>query len=82
MFPFIVLGYFIAGVTNTSSAIQAPVRNTYPICGTYPNRSPAGGRMLVRCADNTPPARYVTIQQPADGPGYPSYCEVEVYYVF
>ena len=73
------MDYFIVGVTNTSSATQAPVRWAYPLCGQYPSAAPGGARMIVNCTASTPPARYVIIQQPATGPGIMNFCELEVY---
>ena len=74
-----VLDYFIVGVTNMSSAVQAPVRGTYPLCGTYPNTATAGVRMIQYCSATTPPGKHVIIQQPANGPGSMSICELEIY---
>ena len=73
------MDYFIVGVTNTSSATQAPVRGAYPLCGQYPCVAPLGARMTVACASSTPPARYVIIQQPSNGVGVMNFCELEVY---
>ena len=73
------MDYFIVGVTNTSSAIQAPVRGVYPLCGQYPYTATAGGRMTVNCTANVPPAQYVIIQQPENGGGGMNFCELEVY---
>ena len=72
------IDYFIVGVTNTSSAIQPPIRGSYPYCGQYPSTA-VGGPLPVYCNVNTPPSRYVIIQQPANGPGYLNICELEMY---
>ena len=73
------LDYFLVGVTNTSSAVRAPARGQYPLCGQYPTIAPYTGRMVQYCKASTPPGKYVIIQQPANGQGYLSICEVEVY---
>ena len=73
------MDYFIVGVTNTSSATQAPTRGAYPLCGQYPYTAAGGARMTVNCAASTPPARYVIIQQPANGELALNFCELEVY---
>ena len=82
IFPKIVsvnrLDYFFVGVTNTSSAIQAPIRGSYPLCGQYPTTA-VGGPLPVYCNVSTSPSRYVIIQQPANGQGGLNICELEVF---
>jgi len=72
------LDYFIVGVTNTSPATQPPIRGSYPLCGQYPTTA-VGGPLPVYCNVNTPPSRYVIIQQPMNGAGLLNICELEVY---
>ena len=80
----IVLGfredYFIVGVTNTSWSLSQPTRGQYPLCGQYCSTARWGGTLVVYCRRNTI-ARYVIIQQPADGSGYLNFCELEVFSV-
>ena len=73
------MDYFIVGVTNTSWATNEPVRGAYPLCRQYPCVASLGARMTVACAASTPPARYVIMQQPANGVGKMTFCELEVY---
>ena len=73
------LDYFIVGVTNTSSAVSAPVRGSYPLCGQYPSTASTGERMIQYCSAATPPGEYVIIQQPVTGVGSMTICELEVY---
>ena len=70
---------FIVGVTNSAPNIVAPVRGTYPICGTYPSTPSASERCLVNCSTSgIPPARYLIIQLPVTG-NYANMAEVEVF---
>ena len=73
------LDYFIVGVTNVSSAVSAPVRGAYPLCGQYPSSTANATRLEIICIQATPPGRFVIIQQPATGAGQLTVCELEVY---
>ena len=73
------LDYFIVGVTNVPPNITTPVRGSYPVCGQYPYPASDRARMVQCCGANTPPGRYVIIQQPVNGSDFLTICELEVY---
>lgn len=75
-FKGIRLDYFIVGVTNSSAA---PVRGCYALCGQYPSKVVNGGRHSLQCNPSIASGRYVIVQQPVNGDGYLTLCEVEVY---
>ena len=77
--PEFRIDYFIVGITNDSPLVTAPVRGGYPLCGQYPDPAPRGAWMTVNCMDAAPSGRFVIVQQPADGIGYLTICEFEVY---
>ncbi|ESO04253.1 hypothetical protein HELRODRAFT_172609 [Helobdella robusta] len=52
---------------------------TYPLCGQYKYKAVASARLTLKCNANLAPYRYVIAQQPADGYGWFSSCEMEVY---
>ena len=70
--------YFMVGLTNTSSSIQAPVRGAYPLCGKY-NKPAFGGPMTVYCGSNMTPFRYVIVQLPTSSIGGMIICELEIF---
>lgn len=70
------LDYFIVGVTNSSSP---PQRGCYALCGQYPRPAVTGAAHNVDCSPSVGSGRYVVIQQPIDGAGSLTLCEVEVY---
>jgi hypothetical protein len=69
---------FIVGLTNNPPDTMPPISNGYIKCGQWPGAAPAGQTLFVKCADNLPPARYVTIigQVPNQ---ILQICELEVY---
>ena len=70
---------FIVGVTNSTPDAVAPVRGSYPICGTYPRTPSASELCMVNCTTpGLPLARYLLIQLPLTG-NYANMAEVEVY---
>lgn len=70
------LDYFIVGVSNISSA---PTRGCYPLCGQYPSPAVSRAKHYLQCNPSIASGRYVIVQQPADGIGYFTTCETEVY---
>ena len=56
-----------------------PIRNTYPLCGQYPNAASLTEKMYLNCSSTTLPGRFVIIQQPLNGTGLITICELEVY---
>ena len=74
------LDYFIVGVTNSfNPTTNPPIRGNYSLCGQYPTTAALGAKLTQTCNPNTPPGQFVIIQQPSDGPGLLTVCELEVY---
>jgi len=71
------LDYFIVGVSNDTKT--PPVRGKYLLCGQYPLPAINGEKHYLACQENTPSAQYVIIQQPSNGTGKLTMCEVEIY---
>ena len=71
------LDRFIVGLTNEFS--PSNFSNQYSLCAQYPGRAGDGARLTVTCNPSAPTARYVIIQQPEDGMGCLTVCEMEVY---
>ncbi|ESO07863.1 hypothetical protein HELRODRAFT_184100 [Helobdella robusta] len=72
------LDYFLIGLTFSSPGSNI-IRGTYPLCGQYKYKAAASARLTLKCNANLAPYRYVIAQQPADGYGWFSSCEMEVY---
>ena len=70
------LHYFLVGVTNSAAD---PVRGTYPLCGRFPSTVAPGATVTLNCDPDISAGQYVIIQQPSDGQGWLTLCEVEVY---
>ncbi|ESN94786.1 hypothetical protein HELRODRAFT_180128 [Helobdella robusta] len=71
------LDYFIIGLTSVNySAIP---RGIYPLCGQYKYKAVVRSKLKLKCNANLPSYRYVISQQPADGVGWLTICELEVY---
>ncbi|ESN95728.1 hypothetical protein HELRODRAFT_179201 [Helobdella robusta] len=72
------LDYFLIGLTSSSPGSNI-IRGTYPLCGQYKYKAVASARLTLKCNAKLAPYRYVIAQQPADGYGWFSSCEMEVY---
>jgi hypothetical protein len=57
---------------------MSPTIYGYVKCGQWPGAAPAGQMMFVKCADNLPPARYVTVLGQITNELL-QICELEVY---
>ena len=55
---------------------MAPSDFDIAVCGQWPGTAPSGAALLVRCADDMQPARYVIIFGIAD---VMNICQLEVY---
>ncbi|ESN95941.1 hypothetical protein HELRODRAFT_178859 [Helobdella robusta] len=72
------LHYFLIGLTDASPG-SSVVRGSYHLCGQYKDDITDAGRNSVKCSANLLSYRYVIIQQPVDGVGFLTVCELEVY---
>jgi len=74
---------FIVGLTNSDSALHAPVLWNYTLCGQYPGAVPAGATVSVQCTnvyERRLRFRYVIVQLPVINASM-NFCEVEVFTV-
>ena len=70
--------YLYIGISNSpniSGQVDYPV---YPVCRQSPDNYPYGN-MSISCRPNTPPGRYVVVQQPTTQFGYLTICEIQVH---
>ncbi|ESO00629.1 hypothetical protein HELRODRAFT_175606 [Helobdella robusta] len=75
------LDYFIVGLTsvNYSGPGLDIIRGTYPLCGQYGYKAVISSKHTLKCYANLVSYRYVIVQQPANGAGSLTICELEVY---
>ena len=75
------LDYFIVGVINEISSLDRTNRGTnqYQVCGQYNSPAATNVKMYQNCSASTPVGQYVVIQQPPNGTGSLTICELEVY---
>ena len=74
---------FIVGLTNSDSALHAPVLWQYTLCGQYPGTVPDGATVTVQCATVCHRGllfRYVIVQFPLINEQM-NFCEIEVFTV-
>ena len=72
---------FIVGLTNSDSALHAPVLWKYTLCGQYPGTVPSGATVSVHCTNvyqRRLHFRYVIVQFPLINYQM-NICEVEVF---
>ena len=72
------MDYVYIGISNSnvSGKIEYPV---YPLCRQSPFTADPTQNMSISCHPNTPPGRYVVVQQPTTQYGYLTICEIQVY---
>lgn len=72
--------YVYIGVTNEFIENSlTPVRHNYPLCRQWPYKTNISQNLTITCRPNTPPGRYVIVQQPIDGPGMLTICEIQIF---
>jgi len=72
---------FIVGLTNSDSALHAPVLWNYTLCGQYPGAVPAGATVTVHCTNVVERQlhfRYVIVHFPLTNYQM-NFCEIEVF---
>jgi len=72
---------FIVGLTNSHSALHAPVLWNYTLCGQYPGAVPDGATVTVHCTNvynRRLRFRYVIVQFPFINDQM-NVCEIEVF---
>ena len=72
------LDYVYVGISNSniSGNIEYPV---YPLCRQSPYQADPTQNMPISCRPNSPPGRYVVVQQPTMQYEYLTICEIQVY---
>ena len=72
--------YVYIGVTNGFVSVRAtPVRHTYPLCRQWPYKTNISQNLTITCRPNTPPGRHLIVQQPINGPGSLTMCEIQIF---
>ena len=51
----------------------------YPLCRQSPYQADPTKNMSISCRSNSPPGRYVVVQQPNTHFGYLTICEIQVF---
>ena len=69
---------FIVGLTDVDPRESAPTLWDYTVCGQYPGNATAEATLSVYCQPDTPPFRYVIVQNPK-APELLTICELDVF---
>ena len=77
------MDYFIIGVTNNDYFPNGKdvIRGSYPLCGQYPSVAQPSARHSLSCDTGLSAYRYLVAQQPYNGIGCFTICEIEAYLV-
>ena len=77
------MDYVFIGISNSPNISRAVEYPLYPLCGQSPDKvyqiNARYQSMSISCRPNTPPGRYVFVQQPTTSPGYLTISEIQVY---
>ena len=77
------MDYVFIGISNSPNITGEVEYPLYPLCRQSPYKVYKivndYQNMSISCRPNTPPGRYVFVQQPTTSPGYLTISEIQVY---